>query len=76
MVAPSYGIVEVLLDEQGGGGRFDGYWPAVDASGTRQSFGEVSLGGHHRVSVRIAGRNPDATNQIFSVRRWLLRPLD
>ncbi|MDX9978906.1 MAG: hypothetical protein RBU25_02550, partial [Lentisphaeria bacterium] len=76
VVAYSYGIVEILLDGKVVGEPFDGYWAAVDGSGTQQSFGEVTLGGQHEVTVRIIGKNPAATNQIFSVKRWLLRPLE
>lgn len=76
VVAHSYGIVEVLVDGEVVGEPFDGYWVTVDASGTQQSFGEVTLGGQHEVTVRIVGKNPAATNQIFSVKRWLLRPLE
>lgn len=76
VVAYSYGIVEILLDGKEVGEPFDGYWAAVDSSGTQQSFGEVTLGGQHEVTVRIVGKNPAATNQIFSVKRWLLRPLE
>lgn len=76
VLAYSYGIVEVLLDGEVVGEPFDGYWTGIDSSGTIQSFGEVELGeGPHEVTVRIIGKNPKATNQIFSVKRWLLRPL-
>ena len=76
VVAHSYGIVEVLLDDEVVGEPFDGYWAGVDSSGTRQSFGEVDLDGEHELTIRIIGKNPNATNMIFSVKRWLLRPLD
>jgi len=77
VLAYSYGIVEVLVDDNVVGEPFDGYWVDVDASGTIQSFGEVELGaGPHTVAIRIIGKNPKATAQIFSVKRWLLRPLD
>ncbi|GEM_PF-330444 len=76
VLADSYGIVEVLLDDEVVGEPFDGYWTAVDASGTIQSFGEVELGaGAHTVAIRIIDKNPKATNTIFSVKRWLLRPV-
>ncbi len=76
VVASSYGIVEILLDGEVIGDPFDGYWAGVDGSGTRQSFGEVDLGGGpHEVTVRIIGKNPASSNQIFSVKRWLLRPV-
>jgi hypothetical protein len=77
VLAHSYAIVEVLLDGEVVGDPFDGYWTGVDASGTMESFGEVQLGeGEHTLTVRIAGRNPEATGQWFSVRRWLLRPVE
>ncbi len=77
VLAYSYGIVEVLLDDEVVGEPFDGYWTAIDSSGVVQSFGEVQLdGGQHTVAVRIIGKNPKATGQIFSVKRWMLRPLD
>jgi hypothetical protein len=75
VLADSYGIVEVLLDDEVVGEPFDGYWTAVDASGAIQSFGEVELdAGPHTIAIRIIGKNPKATNTIFSVKRWLLRP--
>lgn len=76
VLAPSYAIIEVLVDGEVVGEPFDGYWGGVDASGTMESFGVVELGGEHEIAIRIAGRNPLATSQIFSVRRWLLRPID
>lgn len=76
VLAHSYGIVEVLVDGEVVGDPFDGYWSGVDDSGTVQSFGEVQLGnGPHTVTVRIIGKNPKATARIFSVKRWLLKPL-
>ncbi len=77
VLAHSYGIVEVLVNGEVVGEPFDGYWTGVDASGTMESFGQVELGeGPHEITVRIIGRNPEATSQIFSVRRWLLRPVE
>jgi hypothetical protein len=77
VVAHSYAIVEVLFDGEVVGDPFDGYWSGVDGSGTLQSFGEVEIGaGEHEVTVRIIGKNPQATAQIFSVKRWLFRPVD
>ena len=77
VLAHSYGIVEVLIDGEVVGEPFDGYWTGVDASGTMVSFGEVELGGdQHDVAIRIIGKNPEATSQIFSVRRWLLKPVE
>lgn len=76
VVAHSYGIIEVVLDDEVIGAPFDGYWAGVDASGTMQSFGEVELEGPHQLAVRIIGKNPQATSQLFSVKRWLLRPVN
>ncbi len=77
VLAHSYGIVDVLLDGEVVGEPFDGYWEGVWTEGALQSFGAVEVGaGPHEVTVRVAGRNPAATGQIFSVKLWLLRPLD
>jgi hypothetical protein len=77
VLAYSYGIIEVLFDGEVVGEPFDGYWPGIDSWGTMVSFGEVEVGdGPHTVAIRIIGKNPEATSQIFSVRRWLLRPVE
>jgi hypothetical protein len=77
VLADVYGIAEVLFDGDVTGEPFDAYWPGVDASGAVQSFGEIEVGeGAHTITVRIIDRNPDATNQIISVKRWLLRPVE
>lgn len=77
VLADVYGIAEVRFDGEVIGEPFDAYWPAIDSWGTVQSFGEVEIDdGPHTVEIHIIGRHPDATNQIFSVKRWLLRPLE
>ncbi len=77
VLADVYGIVEVLVDGERVGEEFDAYWTGIDDSGARASFGEVDVGaGEHEVTVRVVGKNEQATNTIVSVQKWLLRPLD
>jgi len=76
VMAHSYGIVRVLLDGKPVGQPFDGYCDGVDGDGERVSFGQVELGaGPHEVSVELIGKNEKATAMLFSVKRWLLRPI-
>lgn len=75
--AHSYGIVRVLLDSAPVGDIFDGYCEGVDAEGAQVSFGEVELGsGRHELAVEVVGKNDRATAMAFSVKRWLLRPIE
>lgn len=76
-LAYSYGIVRVSLDGQPVGEPFDCYNKAVDASGLRVSFGEVSLTeGEHKLTVQPTGKNPRSKGMYANVKRWLLKPLD
>ncbi len=69
-----YGIVEVSVDGQVVGQRFDAYAPGVDEEGERASFGPVTLSaGEHRVTLKVVGKNAQATGYLVSVRKWLLR---
>ena len=77
VLANVYGINQVEVDGQPVGEPFDAYWTGVYGGGYVQPVGEVELGpGEHTITVRVVGKNEDATNTIISVRRWLLRPLD
>jgi len=77
VLANVYGINQVEVDDQPVGEPFDAYWSGVYGGGYVETVGEVELGpGEHTITVRVVGKNEDATNTIISVRRWLLRPLD
>ncbi|MEA3401761.1 MAG: hypothetical protein U9R79_11025 [Armatimonadota bacterium] len=77
VLAYVYGIVEVLVDGERVGDEFDAWWTGVDKRGEIVSFGEVELDeGAHEVTVRVVGRGERAEDEIISVKRWLLRPLD
>ncbi len=77
VLADVYGIVAVEVDGERVGDEFDTYWTDIDSSGEIHSFGEVELDeGQHTITMRIVGKNEAATNQIASVKRWLLRPID
>ncbi len=76
VLANVYGINQVEVDGEPLGEPFDAYWSGVYSGGHVVPVGEVELGaGEHTITVRVVGRNEQATNTIISVRRWLLRPL-
>ncbi len=73
----SYGIVQVRFDGQPVGQPFDGYFADLDAEGAQASFGTVEIGlGEHTVAIEIIGQNERSAGHIFSVKRWLLKPVD
>ncbi len=77
VLASVYGINEVLVDGERVGDEFDAYWPGIDDSGERASFGAVDLAaGPHEITVRVTGKNESASNTIVSVKRWLLWPVE
>ncbi|MGD9495352.1 MAG: hypothetical protein AB7Y46_03475 [Armatimonadota bacterium] len=77
VLADVYGINQVEVDGQPVGEPFDAYYPDVDGSGCLVRAGEVELGpGEHSITIRVVGKNEQATDTIISVRRFLLRPLD
>ncbi|MCC7494059.1 MAG: hypothetical protein IT204_17000 [Fimbriimonadaceae bacterium] len=72
--AYSYGVVEVALDGQRCGERFDGYTVGVDETGVPVAFGTHDLtGGPHRLTLTIVDRHPQASNTLISLKRVLLR---
>lgn len=73
VLAYVYGIVRVLFDGEQIGGEFDAYCEGVDAEGFTVSFGEVEIGaGAHTLTIEIVGQNEKATNDMISIKRWLL----
>ena len=76
VMAYSYGIVRVLVDGKVVGKPFDGYCEGIDSEGERVSFGQVEWSaGAHEIAIEIAGKNPQASAQLISVKRWLFLPL-
>ena len=76
VLAYVYGVVRVLFDDRQIGEPFDAWCEGVDADGWPVSFGEVDITpGEHTVTVEIVGQNERATNNMISVKRWLLRPV-
>lgn len=76
VLAYVYGIVRVLFDGRQIGEPFDAWCPGVDADGWPVSFGEVDItGAGHSLTVEVIGRNDRASNNMISIKRWLLRPV-
>lgn len=65
--APDYGIVEVLVDGELIGKRFDGYSPQVEPSG-KVSIGVIKLSkGSHTITFRVVGKNENSTNYFMGI---------
>jgi len=74
--APDFGIVEVFLDNEPIGAPYDGWAPAVLASGAIPLGQQRLAAGSHELSFLVRRRNPASTGSHLGIDTIALAPLE